>query len=193
MSKDKQLRKEKFSTCHFSTANCLLNPKHTWILLTTACSPMKMEVYADTNIFSKFLRIPTKSEENFPINNVFAVRAEQWPEIGKSPEWFPVSFVVTLSMRVTSRVGRLVEPRLFSELKTAVEPVWLGWLPASIALKRKKPETISGFSQSLAIVLLGRQKRCLSESFLRILLVCEGISKRCLCQRKLPSSGNKRW
>ena len=48
-----------------------------------------MEVYADTNIFSKFHRIPTKSEEIFPINNVFGVRAAAWPEIGKSPEWIP--------------------------------------------------------------------------------------------------------
>ena len=48
-----------------------------------------MEVYADTNIFSKFHRIPTKSEEIFPINNVFGVRAAARPEIGKSPEWIP--------------------------------------------------------------------------------------------------------
>ena len=49
-----------------------------------------MEVYADTNIFSKFHRILSKSEEIFPINNVFVVRASTRPEIGKSPEWFPV-------------------------------------------------------------------------------------------------------
>ena len=99
------------------------------ILLTTACSPI-INIHADTNNFLKFNPKPTKSEEFFPINNVFDGSATPGPLLGLPKYWIPVVYNNAMDAgnqpRQTGSTAILNSEN--SRGSKEFDPVCLGWL-----------------------------------------------------------------